>query len=182
MNQTETYIIPFARLEDGEHVFDYELKKTFFDSFDLTDIRDGQMQVRIDLHKLGGAVWFDYVMKGQVSVQCDRCLDEIIYPLDFSGKVGIVSSGLDEEKEQEDQMMEEIPVEEGAGEVDVSFFMYESILLQLPLQRIHGNNSEGVSMCNKEMLGLLQKYAGEKKEEKIDSRWEELLKYKNIKK
>ncbi len=57
-------------------------------------------------------------------------------------------------------------------------YFYEYILLALPIQRIHPNDSRGNSTCDPEMLSKLKEHTVIE-EDSNDPRWDELKKLMN---
>ena len=62
--------------------------------------------------------------------------------------------------------------------LDLKQYFYEYILLALPIQRIHPDDSEGNSTCDPHMLEKLQEHIVNDIDEK-DPRWDELKKLAN---
>ena len=62
-------------------------------------------------------------------------------------------------------------------EFDVKQLVFETISLAIPSKRQHHSKSE--FQCDEEMMVLLEKYTA--KEKRIDPRWEELNKLKDLK-
>ncbi|GAH01766.1 unnamed protein product, partial [marine sediment metagenome] len=61
-------------------------------------------------------------------------------------------------------------------EIEVGQYLFEFILLALPYQKVHPDDSEGHSTCNPEMIKQLDAHRSSEadKEEKIDPRWDAL--------
>ena len=58
-------------------------------------------------------------------------------------------------------------------------FVYESIMLALPIQVLHPDDENGNSTCNPEILKIMNEHSPDaKKEDEIDPRWEALKKLK----
>ena len=65
-------------------------------------------------------------------------------------------------------------------QIDIRHYVYESIMLSLPVQRVHPDNEKGRTQCNKEMLKLLKQHSNKKDKNEIDPRWEALKKFNNL--
>ena len=60
-------------------------------------------------------------------------------------------------------------------ELNISQFVYEYIMLSLPLKRVHPDDKDGNSTCDKEVLDKLNDYIVEEEEEDSkDPRWDGL--------
>jgi uncharacterized metal-binding protein YceD (DUF177 family) len=66
---------------------------------------------------------------------------------------------------------------ESSTEIDLAPYVYEAIIFSLPMKRIHSNDSNGNSLCNKEMIERLNKYLIQ--EPATDPRWDTLKKLLN---
>jgi uncharacterized metal-binding protein YceD (DUF177 family) len=66
--------------------------------------------------------------------------------------------------------------------IDISNWLYEFVMLSIPLQRVHPDKEDGTSTCNPEVLDLLNKLS--EPEDKPKAIWKglEALKEKTNKK
>jgi uncharacterized protein len=171
------YIIPYKSLENGGHIFDFKIAKEFFENIESSEINDGYLEMQLQMQKITSCLLLEYEIKGKVSVQCDRCLDYYSTPLSFQGKAKVV---FEEDLSGYDKETDIIYLSPDADELDLTHFIYESIVLNLPVQKIHPDDEKGKSTCNKKMLDLLKNHNAGKKKDTMDPRWEQLLKYKNL--
>jgi len=166
------YIIPLKSIVSYNTTYDYELEESFFSAFVAEDgiIRGGNVKASIDVKKLNYSFELSIKLNGFVSVLCDRCLDVMEIQID-DDSVLVVKFG--ETYTEVDEELVIVPEKEGV--FNIAWYLYESLVLILPLQRIHQDGG-----CNKEMEKNLQKYSTDITvvNEKIDPRWEAL---KNIK-
>jgi len=177
LNYKNQYIIPYKNLENGGYIFDYKIAREFFEKTGSSEINDGYLEMRLQLQKITSSLLLEYEMKGHVSVQCDRCLDFFTTQVSFSGKAQVVFEENMHEYEKETDLIYLSP---DADELDLSEFIYESILLNLPVQKFHPDDEKGKPTCNKKMLALLKNHKAGKKKDDVDPRWEQLMKYKNL--
>ena len=164
---TSPYTIPFVGLKLGQHLFDFALDKTFFESLPYSLVDDGKLVVKLNLEKKETMLIASFEVKGVVSAPCARCNEEMDQKIKGDLTVYFVLG----EEESEDENLIVIPRE--SYEIDVQQSMYEMIMLALPARSAHKKNE-----CNEEMVQLLQKYTSnqdsKEKEENIDPRWEAL--------
>lgn len=167
-----TYSIHFKGLKVGKHLFNLEVDKKFFDEFEEGDIHEGSLNVEVKLNKQSQMLQLDVVIKGDVKVECDRCLEDFDLPISFKGSL-YVKFG-DEKGEEGDEI---IILTNDDSEINLAQYIYESISLSLPYQRYHGMSGTK-SKCNKKMLEKLKSHlASESKKEdndEIDPRWSKL--------
>ncbi len=110
---------------------------------------------------------------GNLQLVCDRCLDEYSQPLSGDFRL-IVKYG--EKKEDKSDELVTIPYKESY--LDIGQYVYEFILLMIPMKRIHRDDEGGNTTCDVEMLRKLETF----EETEIDPRWDALkgLKIKEI--
>jgi uncharacterized metal-binding protein YceD (DUF177 family) len=84
---------------------------------------------------------------GKVTVPCDRCLEDCDLPVDFRGRMAVKVS--EEEQPFEGDIMWVAP---GESVIDLEQYIYESIVLSLPLHRVHPEDVHGQPLCNPAML------------------------------
>ena len=84
----------------------------------------------------------DFTIEGEVTCECDRCLEPCSVPIDYEGSLVVRIS--DEEGEYDSEIMWVNPAD---NEVDFTQYIYESIVLSLPYQRVHPEGE-----CNPDML------------------------------
>ncbi|MDR1342961.1 MAG: DUF177 domain-containing protein [Prevotellaceae bacterium] len=158
MDNQHSYTIAYGSLPQGKHTFEFEVNDAFFRRFEGSEISEGQVSISVDAEKTSRFMALLFGMEGSVKVACDRCLDEFFMPVDFEGTLIVNFSGDAEEEGDNDNLSEDevMNMKPGDTEVDLAQYIYESICLSLPMQRLHPNDNEGVSACNKEMLAKLQ--------------------------
>lgn len=170
MNQLSKYRIVYQGLAEGKHEFEFDIDNAFFKSLEYSDIKKGELKVKVLLIKKSTFLELDFEIDGFIEITCDRCLDEYNQPISFDGKLYVKFS------EKEDELAEDViclsPLDH---ELDISHYIYESINLSIPLKRVHPEDKKGNITCNPEMLDKLNNYkADEPADEEIDPRWEEL--------
>ena len=78
----ENFIIPLNGLAAGESIFSWHADKEFFERFDNSEILQAQFDARASVEKSGQYIGVDCNVQGQVTVECDRCLGELVLPVD----------------------------------------------------------------------------------------------------
>lgn len=174
MKASKEYIIQFAGLSVGEHIFELKVNDTFFESLDYSEIKQGNLQVRLNLEKQSSMMVFHFDIDGTVKVDCDRCADEFDMPIKGKSKL-IVKVGGNFDQSEDDDI---IGISDNEYKIDLSQFLYEYIILSIPIKRAHADDSP----CNEEQMkklsNMLADDEGKETKSKVDPRWEGL---KNIK-
>lgn len=133
MELAETCRIAYKGLKNGPHDFDFKVGGALFDSFPASGIKDGACDVKVVLDRAESLLAIDVRITGWVVVECDRCLEDCRIPVDFGGRLLVRFSDTVEE-ECDGEVMWLSPAE---TEVDLTQYVYESIVLSLPYQRVH---------------------------------------------
>ncbi len=173
MKNLKEYLIPFAGLKIGKHQFEYQVDKTFFELFDFHEYNDVAIIVEVILEKKSTMLELHFKHKGTINVPCDVTNEDFDLPV--KGKLNlIVKFGEAFNNENEELLI----LPHGEFQVDVSQYIYESIVLSVPFKRVHPGVKEGT--LNTEAIDKLESLAPkeqkENKEEDIDPRWAALKK------
>lgn len=145
MAKFSPFKIDLKNLPEGINTFSYELDQRFFDSIDDEGVRKGKVQVDLTVKKANEAFEFNFHLEGTVQIPCDRCLDEMDQEIETDNRL-IVKFG-EEHLEVTDEIII-IPEEEGG--INIAWFLYEFIILNIPIRHVHMPGK-----CNK---GMTKKY------------------------
>ena len=174
MNDLKEYLIPFVGLKIGKHQFDYQIDNTFFKSFDYDEINDVSVKVDIVLEKKSTMLELDFKHKGTVNVPCDVSGEEFDLPI--KGKLKLLVKFGDAFNDENEELL---ILPHGEYQVDVSQYIYELIILSVPLRRVHPGVKDGSLSDVIEKLESLSPKENKKEEQQnndIDPRWENLKK------
>ena len=175
MDYLNKYNLVFSGLKDGKHEFEYEIDNKFFDCFDYSEVKKGNVTANVVLIKQTTLLRLQFVIKGNVEITCDRCLENYIQDIENSTEL-IVKFG----HEAEDNGDEIIVIPFDEYKINLAHYLYEFIILALPIQRIHPEDENGESGCDPEMIDKLNNYViyeeESEDEDPIDERWSELKK------
>lgn len=182
-DKREEYVVRLSGVELGTHKYTMICDKEFFELTQLQEIEGGSIEVQIEMEKSAAMLSLHLHFQGKLDLLCDRCLDILTLPLDFSDflVVNLVSQ-IDEKFCNDDNIWQ---LHEKAYELDLTHFLYETIKLALPTQLIHPEDETGTPTCNAEMLQKLVELAPKEKDEQTttetDPRWNALkeLRIKN---
>jgi len=150
MKNVSSCIIAFKGLSNDKHVFKFEIGDSFFQLFEGSEIEHGNLISEILLDKQPSCIQITVDIKGTVDLVCDRCLDNLILPVNIRGELAVRFGKNGNSNPDDDDLIVLDPAE---GEIDLSQYIYDSINVALPLQRIH---PEG--QCNPEMMEKLHHF------------------------
>lgn len=163
MNVLSKYNIPYKGLSLGSHTFEFEVDDRFFQAFEHSEFRRGHGRVKVGLEKQSRMLSLAFDMTGEVEVSCDRCLEEFMLPFAYQGTLQVRFS--ETEKESDGEIMWISPNE---TELCLAQYIYESINLSLPYQRVHPTDAAGKSLCNADMLSRFQIVSEEEFEQIVE--------------
>jgi uncharacterized protein len=177
VNYLSEYKIAFKGLKEGDHVFEFEIDDRFFECFEGSLVQKGNLSATVKLSKQSSLMTLQMAVKGSVVMQCDRCLDDYLQPVKNQNRM-YVKFGHD----VEDMGDEIIVVSYDDYQLDLAYYVYELIILGLPIKHVHPTDKKGESKCNPEMMEKLKAFVLNEVEEEvaeespIDERWIELKK------
>ena len=143
----EKFIIPLSGLAAGRNEFFWKAGKEFFESFENTEILDAEFDASVSVERSGRYVGVDCDVHGWLTVECDRCLDDLEMPVDVSVKLSVKFGDEEACEEHQEGEREVIFVPEDNAELDMSQIIYDYVCLSLPMQRYHEDGE-----CNPEAL------------------------------
>ncbi len=174
MSKTKEYLIPFIGLKLGKHHFEYQISNAFFEIFDYDEFQNSDIKVNVVLEKQSNLLELNFKHKGTVNVPCDMTGEDFDLPIKGKMKL-IVRFGEEFNNDNEELLI--LPF--GEFEIDIAQYIYEMIVLSVPLRRVHPGVKDG-SLKTKALEKLNElsikenKEENKEKEENIDPRWDKL--------
>jgi uncharacterized metal-binding protein YceD (DUF177 family) len=174
MSKIRDFLIPFVGLKLGKHYFEYQINKQFFDHFEYDEFQNSDIKVNVVLDKKSNMLELDFKHKGTVNVPCDLTSEDFDLPIKGKMKL-IVRFGEEFNNDNEELLI----LPHGEFEIDVAQYIYEMIVLSVPVKRVHPGVKDG--SLQTEALTKLNELTTEQKEERvqeenIDPRWDKLKK------
>ena len=137
----------------------YDIDDDFFHSIEGL-VEHGQIHTTIHIN--GSAHTRRYVIHihsaGTVAVPCDRCLANVTIPIDTDDELAVMLG--DEYSDEGDTVI----IPETDGYIDISQFIYEFIVLSLPIKRVHEPGE-----CDEQMLKVLSSHLAAEEQEEDDT-------------
>jgi uncharacterized protein len=171
------FSIPFTGLKIGKHQFDFEIDNSFFDAFEYSLVKQGNLKAEIELDKQETMLILQFHIAGTILLDCDKCLSDFNYPLDVKERQIVKFA----EDELESDDLEIIVLSRKESTIDVAELIYEFITVNVPYIKVCEQGGEE-QQCDPEMIERLESYSSgapetEEKNES-DPRWEALKKLK----
>ena len=174
MKALKDYIIPFIGLKVGEHHFDYQIDNTFFHNFEYDEFNSVGVKIDLRLEKKTTFLELYFSASGAVNVNCDITNEPYNQAINDQFKL-VVKYG----DEYDDENEEILIVPHGEYEINVAQYIYELIVLAVPIKRIHPGIEDGT--LQSDILSKLEELSPSedhkiKTSEDIDPRWNNLKK------
>jgi len=174
MKALKAYAIPFIGLKVGEHCFDYQIDNTFFQNYEYDEFNSVNVKVDLKLEKKTTFLELYFSALGSINVNCDITNEPYDQTIDDKFKL-VVKFGNEYNNDIEDILI----LPHGDYEINVAQFIYELIVLAVPVKRIHPGIEDGT--LQSDILSKLEELSPSedhktKSSEDIDPRWNNLKK------
>jgi len=162
------FLIPFVGLKLGKHRFDYQINNKFFQEFDYHQFEGASITVELVFEKKATLLELSFKHLGSVNVPCDVTGEQFDLPI--KGKLNLVVQFGEEYNDDNEELL---VLPHGEYQVNVAQYIYEMIVLSVPLKRIHPGVKDGsIDVSNYERY-ITYEQPKEQKEE-VDPRWAKL--------
>ena len=174
MKALKEFVIQFVGLKIGKHHFEYKVEQTFFEHFEYEDFNDVNINVSLELEKKATLLELHFKFSGWVNINCD--LTNEPYNQTIENEFDLVVNFGDE---YNDENIDILIIPHGTYEISIQQYIYESIILAVPIKRLHPGVEDGT--LDSEILEKLEELSpklkeNKDKEEDIDPRWNTLKK------
>ncbi len=179
MAKKRAFEIAFVGLKPGLHEFNFDLEDQFFIDKDVQDMTHPKAHVKMTLEKNSGFMLLKFEVGGSAAVHCDRCGNPLNIDLwdDFKMLVKMVENA-DEMNEQEEDP-DVFYISRGESHINVEDWIYEFVMLSVPLQNMCSPEKMGGPQCNNEVLEKLKEMEQQQNEHNANNLWKGLDKFKN---
>jgi len=150
LGKFDLYKVDLKNMQQDILELEYRLDNQFFANIDGEDVQKGKVNVSLKIAKssIGGTFNLSFSLNGIIIIPCDRCLDDMEFPIETTARL-IVKFGNDYSEESD----EIIIIPETEGIINLAWFLYEFVALAIPIKHIHGPGK-----CNKQMSSKLRKH------------------------
>lgn len=148
MGKFSAFKLPLKSLGAGTHEFEYHLDKSFFANMESNDVHDADLAVKLTVRYNGDFYDFDFHITGEVVLICDRCLDDLSFPIDTTYHI-VVKYGED----YNDNSDEVLEIPDSDNYLNVAYMIYDTVELAIPIKHVHPTGK-----CNRQMSMLLKKH------------------------
>ena len=148
MGKFSAFKLPLKSLGTGTHNFEYHLDKQFFTNMENSDIHGADLDVKLTVVYNGEFYTLDFSIAGEVTLICDRCLDDLHFPIEATYHI-VVKYGEDYNDDNDEVL--EIPA--GDAFLNVAYMIYDTVVLAIPIKHAHP-----LGKCNRQMSAMLKKH------------------------
>jgi uncharacterized metal-binding protein YceD (DUF177 family) len=145
MSQKVDTVVQFSGLKTGKYEYSYVLGNTFFEEYKNDELKDGKVDFEVVLERRERMLMFTFSFRGTVKTTCDRCLREMEVPVEGEEKLWVKFS---DTETSEDENVVYLP--ESAYQIDLAQWMYEYVVVSMPMQHVHPEGE-----CDPEMLSFI---------------------------
>ncbi|NCO64181.1 MAG: DUF177 domain-containing protein [Flavobacteriales bacterium] len=174
MKPLKEFTIPFIGLKLGAHHYNYIIEKAFFEFFEYEDFNDAHVNVDVTLLKNTTLLELNFKISGSVNINCDLTNEPFNQTIENNFDL-VVNFG----DEYNDENIDILILPHGAYEINIQQYIYELIVLAVPIKRVHPGVEDGSlsSEILEKLKELSPKLDNKIKEDKdIDPRWNTLKK------
>ena len=148
MGKFTAYKIPLQSLGIGSHHFEFKMDKQFFVNMESTDVHDADLTADAEVNYNGDFYTIDFHITGEVILICDRCLDDLHFPIDEVYNI-VVKYG-DDYNDDSDEVLE---IPKSDTNLNVAYMLYDTVTLAIPIKHVHP-----LGKCNRQMSAMLKKH------------------------
>lgn len=148
MYSPESFQIDLKELKSGLTTLNLALDDDYFEAMEGQEVSRGSINAALSIRKTENFFEITSSLKGVVVIPCTRCLDDMEQPIDTQN---VLTVKFGPKYSEEDDL---VIVPEQEGKIDMSWFLYEYIVLSIPIQHVHETGK-----CNAAMIKVLNEHS-----------------------
>ncbi len=158
MSKFGQYNIILKEIVDGVRVFEFDLDDTYFAKIDSPEVKKGNVKAKVSVQKKIATYELAFKLEGIILIPCNRCLDDMEQAIKHEEKIEVkFGSTYAEENEI-------VVVPKAEGSINIAWFLYEFIVLNIPIKHVHPPGE-----CNKTMVDKLKRHITRQKDDTEDN-------------
>ena len=154
----------FRGLGEGINTWTYDLDARFFDNFESIEGTRGTLKEEVIIKKSALLIELTVNLSGTVITVCDRCLGDLVLPINESYSVYAKESGR-EESCDDDYLV----IEPDQDYIDLAELIYQTYIINYPIRVVHPDGE-----CDDDMEEVLEQYLIDEENKPTDPRWDAL--------
>jgi len=157
MSKFELYNIVLKDLTNETRTFEFDLDELYFKKIDSPEVQKGDVKAKVSVQKKLSTFELQFTLEGNIIIPCDRCLDDMIQPIHYKEKLQVKFG---DKFAEEDEI---VIIPESDGAINIAWFLYEFIVLNIPIKHVHPTGE-----CNKTMVSKLKRHITRQKDDDDD--------------
>ena len=158
MSKFGQYNIILKEIVEGVRVFEFDLDDAYFAKIDSPEVKKGNVKAKVTVQKKIATYELAFKLEGIILIPCNRCLDDMEQGIRHEEKIEVkFGSTYAEENEI-------VVVPEAEGRINIAWFLYEFIVLNIPIKHVHPPGE-----CNKTMVDKLKRHITRQKDDTEDN-------------
>lgn len=157
MSKFELYNVVLKDINNETRVIEFELDDAYFKKIDSPEVQKGNVKAKVSVQRKLSTFDIVFTLDGSITIPCDRCLDDMEQPIHYKEKLQVKFG----DKFAEEDEIVIVPELEGA--INVAWFLYEFIVLNIPIKHVHATGE-----CNKTMVVKLKRHITRQKDDTDD--------------
>ena len=154
MSKFELYNVVLKDLSNESRVYEYFLDDAYFKKIDSPEVQKGHVNAKVTVQKKVNSFELVFTLEGTIMIPCDRCLDDMEQAISYKEKLQVK---LGDKFSEEDEV---VIIPESEGAINIAWFLYEFIVLNIPLKHVHAPGE-----CNKTMVTKLKRHITRSKDD-----------------
>ena len=111
----------------------WTLDDEFFRQVEATEVQRGEVEVQLTVRRTSGAYQLAFQLKGFLVLPCDRCLEDMEQPIETEETLKVK---LGDDYDDDGEL---VTIPYADGKIDLSWHLYEFVVLQIPLRHVHAD-------------------------------------------
>ena len=178
MNFRRSFEIAFVGLKPGIHQFDFEVDDLFFSHYGTHDFETCAAKVKVQLDKKPGFFLLHFDIDGWVQTGCDKCGNSLRLQLWEEFKMMVKMVDDPELMNQQGDDPDMFYISRGESHLHMADWIYEFVMLSIPMQRRCSEQDLGGDQCNKDVLAKLARMEKDAGKEVVNTLQQQLEKIK----
>lgn len=158
MSKFGQYNIILKEIVEGVRVFEFDLDDTYFGKIDSPEVKKGNVKATVKVQKKISTYELAFKLEGVILIPCNRCLDDMEQTIRHEEKIEVKFGQTYAEEN------EIVVVPENEGSINIAWFLYEFIVLNIPIKHVHPPGE-----CNKSMVDKLKRHITRQKDDTEDN-------------
>lgn len=142
-------------MKDGHHGYDFEIGTEFFKNMENPDIHSADLKVGVDIDVRHGDYYITMDVKGTVTLLCDRCLDDLVWPVDTQYTLTVRFG-----ESYDDSTDDILVIPSSDPSLNIAYLLNDTVTLSLPMRHVHP-----AGQCNRAMTQRLNSHRAKSADE-----------------